>query len=358
MPTGTRTLVLVTLGMKILVLGFAAVAATILTAEPPASLRSLFGQGDASHYLAIASQGYGAPTPREYIVHPPLFPALVAAVAVAVRDVALSGLIVSAVGAVASVVLLDVLARRELGTSGAGAAWALLTFPAAHALHLPLSDSVFLAFVLGAFLSARDGRWARASLLGALATLTRAQGILLLPAIGLEALLVARRTGTIRRAWGWLALVPLAYTGYLAMNWLVTGDPFAFVGEYRAVWGKALDWPWVGMGHLLTFATDPENAWPLWWGEIVFVVVGLVATMAAAMRLPAPYTVWIGTTWLLSVSTSIIASLPRYTLAMFPLFLLLAPAMRSRRWRLALTVPGIAIQLFLAARFALGQWAY
>jgi hypothetical protein len=351
--------VLAVLGMKVLVLVVAAVTATILAGHPPESLRTLVGQWDASHYLTLASEGYGSATAApELIVHPPLFPLLVAALAIVTRDVALSGLVVTAIGAIACVLLLDRLARRDLGPAGAAAPWVLLTFPTAYALHLPLSDGVFLALALGAFLSAQDGRWAPAGAFAALATLTRVTGALLLPALAVEALLDARRTGRVRLAWAWLALIPAAYAAYLGMNWLVTGDPFAFVTAYRVAWGKQLDWPWIGIAQLFRLATDPANGGPLWWGEIVFVFGGLAAVLATALRLPPSYAVWVGGSWLLSTSTTVIASTPRYTLAMFPLFLLLAPAMRSPLWRRAITILGIALQLLLAARFVTQQWAY
>lgn len=350
---------LAALGMKALVLLVAAIAVTVVTGHPPDSLRTFVGQWDASHYLTLASEGYGPATAApELIVHPPLFPLLVAVVAVVTRDVALSGLIVTAIAAVACVLLLETLARQELGAAGAAAPWVLLTFPTAYALHLPLSDGVFLALALGAFLSARSGRWAPAGALGALATLTRVTGTLLLPALAVEALLEGRRSGRVRLAWAWLALIPFAYAVYLGMNWLVTGDPFAFVTAYRVAWGKQLDWPWVGIAQLFRLATDPANAWPLWWGEIAFVFIGLVATIASARRLAPSYAVWVGGNWLLATSTTLIASVPRYTLAMFPLFFLLAPAMRSPGWRRAITIVGLALQLLLASRFVMQQWAY
>lgn len=361
--TGTarrwRGLVLGTLGMKMVVLGMAVVSAQVLTARGPGSLLSVVAHGDAANYLAIAIHGYASSAvPTEFVVYPPLFSGMVAGAALIVRDVAASALLVTGIAAVVTVLLLDTLASREVGDREGLAALALLSFPTAYALHLPFSESVFLALTLGAFLAARVGRWGAAGILATLATLTRATGIVLLPALAAQALLEWRRTRHMHASWAWLAVIPFALVCDLAVGWLLTGDPGAFASAYSRGWGKQLDWPWVGIGNLIGFATDRTNLWQFWSLEIVFVVIGLVTTVLSAVRLALPYTVWLAISWLLFVSTTVIASVPRYTLTLFPLFFLLVDPMRSARWKRAITIPGIALQLFLVARFELGQWAF
>ena len=117
----------------------------------------------------------------------PLYPWLVGRLGSLTGDFLLSALIVSNFAALSLFILFYEVARAEgLNARQAGiAVLSLALFPTAFFLIAAYTDALFLALALGAWLSARRKRWFLASLLSGLATLTRLQGALLTPVLGL-----------------------------------------------------------------------------------------------------------------------------------------------------------------------------
>jgi len=63
--------------------------------------------------------------------------------------------------------------------------------------------------------------------------------------------------------------------------------------------------------------------------------------------------------WLLWTSTKFVLSVPRYTLVLFPAFILLARLRASRPvWGAAVAVWSLLLFALFAARFAQGYWAF
>ena len=70
------------------------------------------------------------------------------------------------------------------------------------------------------------------------------------------------------------------------------------------------------------------------------------------------YAVWMALNWLLFASQSWDISAPRYTLMMFPLFILLARLARRRAWDAAITVWSLLWLGLFASEFVRGHWAF
>jgi hypothetical protein len=62
--------------------------------------------------------------------------------------------------------------------------------------------------------------------------------------------------------------------------------------------------------------------------------------------------------WLLFASQSWDISAPRYTLTMFPLFILLAGLARRRTWDVTITVWSLLWLALFASEFVDGRWAF
>lgn len=355
------------LAVKFVVLVYGAQAFTIQRGVRTGSLYgwlAVWNQWDAPHYLDLARDGYVASgVGARWIVFYPLYPWLVRAAAFVLRDYLLAAFFVSAVASVAAALLLYRLARLDETEETARASVIfLLTFPTAYFLHIGYTESLFLALTLGAFLAARGGRWWVAGLLGALAGMTRVNGLLLAPALACEALGEYRR-GPRRWRWRWLwALSSAAGFGvYLLINYRLFGEPLAFLDAQHDYWYKHLTWPWLGVRE--TWAAlavrPPAEALMVGWQELLFVLVGLGCAVWCWARQRPSYAVWVTLNWLLWTSTSFVLSVPRYTLALFPLYLLFARAdARSRTaGALILTWSLLFAGLFIA-RFVTGHWAF
>jgi hypothetical protein len=294
------------------------------------------------------------------IVFYPLLPAAIALVRVVVGDL-LAPILVSTVALAAAVLLLYRVVATELGEVIARRAVVfLLIFPTAYVLHIGYTESLFLALACAAFLAARRRLWGRAGLAGALAALTRVNGLVLIPSLAADAWTEWRTERRWRAAWGWIGLVALGFGGYLLLNQVVYGQPFAFLEIQRDHWSKALAWPWEGIAGVVSRlgGDSAEDIAILGVAELAAIGLGLVGTMVALLRFRTSWAVWMGGNWLLFVSTAFVLSVPRYVLVMFPLFAWFA-ILAERRWLgVAIGAVSLGLLLWFSARFSIGVWAF
>ena len=236
---------------------------------------------DAPHYTDIAVFGYRAEDPGNlsspgysqvfpgdldlYIVFFPLFPWLIAAVNAVIGEPIVSAFVVATVASLFVAPLLYRLVSVDMGHRiGLWTAGFLLVFPTAYFLHIGYTESLFLSLAFGSMWLARTNRWWLAGLLAALAAMTRVNGLILAPALLVEAFLQWRADPDRRLRVAWLAIggVGIGFGVYLLVNQAVYGDPFAFSEIQRTHWYKNLTWPWVGLEGVVGYLRDenPDSA--------------------------------------------------------------------------------------------------
>ena len=360
-------LVWVMLAVKALVLLYGAQAFVVSSNRSLASLYdwlSIWNRWDAPHYLDIARAGYVAEgLEARWIVFYPLYPWLVRACAFVLQDELVSAFFVSAVASLAAGLLLYRLAELdEQDTTARASVFFMFVFPTSYFLHIGYTESLFITLSVGAFLAARVRRWWLAGLLGALAAAARVNGLLLIPALAFEAWDEYRNEGRRWRwEWLWVACVALGFGVYLLINWKVFGHPLEFLSKQEQYWSKSLTWPWVGINEAWNsiWGRGPSEAQMVGWQEFFFVLLGLALTVWSWLRLRTSYAVWMTCNWLLWTSTKFVLSVPRYTLVMFPAYILLARAATSRPvWNAVITVWSLLFLALFAARFVQGYWAF
>jgi hypothetical protein len=334
---------------------------------------------DAPHYTDIAVFGYMANDPGTltpppgysqvfpgdldlYIVFFPLYPWLVGAVNAVIGAPVAAAFVVSTVASLFVAPLLYRLVAVDLGRRiGLWAAGLLLVFPTAYFLHIGYTESLFLALAFGSLWLARTNRWWAAGAIGLLAALTRVNGLVLIPALAVEAWLQWRQHRETRLEWLAIGGVAIGFGIYLVLNWSVYGDPLAFSEIQRSHWFKDLSPPWEGIAGMIewTASADADNAFMLGWMELAFTGLGLAATVATALWLRPTWAMWMAGNWLLIVSTGFVMSVPRYSLVLFGI--VVWGAVIADRWRWAgwlLAVASSAAMAYFAWRFASGQWAF
>lgn len=355
----------IVLGSKALVLLLGGLSAYLYEGRWPATPLAWlerWNRWDAPHYLDLAQYGYQTSGEmRLWLVFYPLFPWLTRLTALLVGNALLAAFVVSTLASLATGLLLQRLAALDYPPDVARrAVWFLFIFPTGYFLHIGYTESLFLALTLASWLAARRRRWWLAGSLGALAGLTRVNGLLLLPALLVEA--ASEYRATRRWNWSWLgvALAGLGFGGYLLLNWYVTGDPWRFLEIQREHWFKTLAWPWQGMQRLIaSFHRFTELQLRIaMLQEPIFIVLGVIGTLATWRWLRPAYGVWMLGNWLLITSTSWILSVPRYTLVMFPLFVLMALLGRHWLWLLLLSLISLWGLSLFACWFAQGMWAF
>ncbi len=341
----------------------AGAAADSAGGDVSAGIAGMWFHWDPGHYLRIADVGYrSSGEDALFIVFFPLFPLLVATVGFFVRNLVVAGVIVTTASSIVSGWLLYRLVRLDKPEEDArGAVVLLFAFPTAYALFAPFSESVFLMCVLGSVYAARTGRWWLAGLAGLAASATRMVGLALVPALLVEAFVAQRRAGRTYAKLAAVCLVPVGFLSYLGINAAVHGDPFHFLGVQDEHWFQHAVAPWVPVTDALagmkgvdmnveTFLVHPAR--------LVAIAFALLVLALGWRSLRWTDRTFSAVTMLMVMSASWLISLPRYLLALYPLFTTMGRLGR-RPWLLwPVALIGFALQLFLFSRFARGMWAF
>jgi hypothetical protein len=367
----------------------------------PANLTAPFGyfgnllvaplaRWDSVWYLAIAGGGYDHEPARTAFF--PLYPLVMRGLGVIIRSDLIAGVLVSLVCFWIGLVVLYRLVALELDDERARITVMLIAFcPMAYFFSAVYSESLFLALSVGCIYQARTGRWAAAGALGALAAASRNSGVMLLVPVVLLYLYGPRAdrpvpVGPARDGWRlllprhrpridvvWIALIPAglaAYVGWLALK---TGNGLApfhaqqvwfrqFAGPFGGIWNGAVA-AWDGLRQLihgppppLYFTKAGGNALTVAGQNLMlfgFLVLGAIACVAAFRRLPVAYGAYAVASLAMPLSYPVgpqpLASLPRYEVVLFPLFMAAASWVQRRRITLhAVASMAVLLGLFTA----------
>jgi len=325
-----------------------------------------FARWDSVWYLAIARYGYGHTVANTAFF--PLYPLVISTLGGVLGSDLLAGILVSLTAFAAGLALLHRLAGLDLDREQSDLTLSLLAFcPVAFFFSAVYSESLYLLLSVGCVLAARRGRWAVAGVLGGLAAASRNSGVMLVVPVVILFLYGPRsdRPGPAARwasgglsswrrllprhpptpALAWVALIPLglaAYIAYLAIN---TGDGLApfhaqavwfrqFAGPFGGVWSGAVA-AWDGLRQLLhgppppLYFTKAGGDPMLVAGQNLmlfgFLVLGVLATVGVFRTLPFAYGAYVVASLAMPLSYPVIpqplASLPRYEVVLFPLFM-------------------------------------
>jgi hypothetical protein len=344
---------------------------------------------DSAWYLWIAHLGYYTRASTAFF---PLYPLLMRAGTALFGSEIVVGALVSLGSMLLGLVGLYRLIALDLSEREARLTVVLVAFfPTAFFFSAVYTESLYLALSVGAIYAARLDRWAWAGVLGALATATRSDGILIMIPLALLYLYGPRADTPASHTAGWwrprhrptrsalwLLLVPvglLAFMGYLA---IAHNEPFAPFQAEDLYWGRQFAGPFGAVWDAFrALASDVRGVWsgsskgtgsldPLTvadhglidMGFLVFAAVGLFASWR---RIPFAYFAY--AVALLAESLSYptrvepLASFPRYVLVIFPIFIGWAVLLAHRR-RLTFGVLGVSALGLAACSGLWTMWAW
>jgi hypothetical protein len=270
---------------------------------------------------------------------------------------AVVGIVVANLALLLALLGLVGLARLDFGADvGGRVGLYLLVFPASVFLSAVYPQSLLLAAAAGSFLAARRGAWWMAGILGAVAALARAYGVVLLVPLGYELWRQTRgaRPGARVAAAAPLALVPLAVLAWAGFVGWQYGSPQALVEAQRA-WGRAPTAPW----QIFEPYVSGYNSVYGYRGtflDLGFLVLYALGTVATWRLLPRSYALLATALFLVPLATGSTQSMMRLLLENFPLFLVLALAGRARPFDAAYLVLGMGFATVFAVMFALHYW--
>jgi hypothetical protein len=245
----------------------------------------------------------------------------------------LGGIVVSWVAFALAMIAIYHLARLDLEASRARRAVLLATiFPFAFFFGVVYTESVFLLFTVASFYFFRTRRWVLGGLCGAIATATRVNGILMLPAL---AWIAWRNAGPNTRdramALTGLALVTGGIGAYSLYVYRLTGNPLE--------WARSIErWnyypggtPWWALARLVqTLSTHPyqyfvsERLAPYDTLNGLTALIFVIAVPFVWRRLGAGYGLFMAANLWLPLSSGQYEGLGRYCAVLFPFFIWLA----------------------------------
>ena len=304
---------------------------------------------DAWHYVNLAEMGYAGYTENGqhlFLVFFPLYPWLVRLVSAVTGNTMAAGLLVSFLCYASGCVYLYKLAAWELGREAARRTVLFLSvFPYAFFFGGVMTEGLFLLTTAASLWHIRRHRWWRAGLWGALASMTRMHGLLLIGAAGAELVEHLGRfdwKAILRR----LPAVLLPAAGslvYLGLNAAVTGDPFAFT-VMQEHWSQGFCW----ISDTLWYVLENARSYPtvsiryeIWIPTLAMFPLFFALLCYAWKRFRSMYTLYAFVYLVLNYSLSWLLSAGRYLSCALPFFLFAAALTEKRPWLTALLAGGM-----------------
>jgi hypothetical protein len=324
----------------------------------PSVFWDAFTRYDAGWYYQIAANGYrfvaGGPAvglgKAGKIAFFPVYPLLMRYVGRLFGDTPadpyLGGIAVSWLAFALALIAVTALARLDLPARRAEhAALLIAVFPFAFFYGLVYTEALFLLFTVVSFYGFRTRRWILGGICGGLATATRVNGILMLPALAWIAWRGSEPNARDRAAAAiGLALVACGVGAYSMYVYTLTGNPFEWAASIQR-WGYYPGGsPWMApvrlvrmlVTHPYRYLTGDRMA-PY---DTLYGLAGICFVIAIPFvwrRLGAGYGLFMLLNLYLPLSSGAFEGVGRYCAVLFPCFIWLA-SIRSRAVTMGLVV--------------------
>jgi Gpi18-like mannosyltransferase len=297
-------------------------------------LLAVWGRWDAVHYLEISERGYYG-TDMAFF---PLYPLLVHLAARFVGSALIAGLLISNATFFFGLLYFYKLVEHQFTRAVARRAiFYVSIFPTAIFFSAVYTESLFFALTVASFYYIREHKWVVAGFIGALAALTRSEGVLLLVPFAIEVFSSAQTMGFRRffteprrlaRIAAGIVLIPVGLMLYMAWLWVLNGDPLYF-SHVQTHWNRHFAAPWVSFSHafkILHIARE-HHATEIFANqciEIAFTVLMIAVLAGGLRRLRPSFAAYMALSILAPLCTSSLMSMPRFALVLFPMFVVLA----------------------------------
>jgi Gpi18-like mannosyltransferase len=325
---------------------------------------------DTGHFMTIATHGYIDWWRTAFF---PLYPLMIHLFNYLADNPTLAALTVSNLaGFGVLVVLYRLIAEDFDGEQATRTILYYATFPTAFFLAAGYSESLFMLLALLSFYAMRRGRWWQAGLWGCLASLTREAGLALVIPFAYEYL--RQHDFQLRRlrlnVLGGLG-IPLGIGLFSAYCYLLFHDPLAFSHAER-LWDRSLQLPWLAITTTLMDLVQHHNHLDFLTIHrlIDLALLGFILTLVVLafigpwrlQRSHLSYALYAAGACLLFLLVPAVGdyptmSMPRYALAAFPAFVILAAAGKQEVFRIHYLIISVGLLAFSLFQFLLGQWA-
>lgn len=290
-------------------------------------LEDIWARCDSPRYLHIAENGYLATGEYNDIINIafyPLYPLLIYLFHFIFGNYFYSAIFVSFISLVVAcfyfykLLLLD----YDTETSQRTVKYFLI-YPFSIFLSAVYTESTFMALSLMCIYYMRKKNWPACGLFGLLAAFCRTQGILLLIPVVYEIVLDLWKN----RKWDFKYLfaftIPMGYGAYLALNKIITGDWFKFM-EYQAYyWRHEFTWFHNSLKETLDYILmgDTMRNMVNWIPQFLMFFISIILLIVFVNKIRTSYILYAFSFIIISYSTTLLLSGPRYLIGAFPLFI-------------------------------------
>lgn len=310
---------------------------------------------DGLWYLEIVRNGYPRSIPPDVTYFQeearaaffPLYPIIARAVdTILPGGDTLAALVTNLVLGAVAVVLVGLLARRIFDTSTAMYSMMLFAvFPGSFVMSFAYAETVLIVFAALCLLFLIDERWLLAGLAAALATATRPNGLAVVAACVVAAVLAIRH----RRQWGSLIAVVLSPLGFIAFQLYLmvhTDERLAWFRVQSQAWDEGTSFGLTAITHMIDFVraplASPTDA------ITTITVLALVAALWITWKqpIPAPALAYSLVIVALMLVPDTVTARPRFLFTAFPLFIAVAAWLPRREravWEIVLIIGGAGL---------------
>jgi len=322
---------------------------------------------DANHYISIAAYGYQTVgDARNFIVFFPLYPFFIRLFSYIFRDYVIAAYVVSNVSAAISGYFLYLLVKDEYDEATAYRALKYyLIFPFSFFLLTPMSESLFMMFLLGTVYFARKKKWLLCGIFGYACALSRLLGVLVAIPVFIEAVMdltdkfrssnqgINTYLNPFKKIWAKLAgliMILLGLGTYLYINYRVHGDWFKFLEFQENHWhNKAQRFDITLKSTLEYFLSDGYNlnfklgvSIP----NMLMFIVGVIIIWYAIAKMRPAHGAFLVAYMLLAYSPSWLLSGGRYMIGAYPLYIAFSRISRNRAVDIVLTFINLLLLIF------------
>ena len=285
---------------------------------------------DGKWYFAIIRDSYPSHVPAhvtfdDYQARTAFFPVYPAIVRWADKilpgsDV-FAGLFVNLVLGAAAVLLVGVLARNFFDDRVAYRSMLLVAlFPGSFVLSFTYSEATLIVVAAACLLCLQHKQWLAAGILASIGGATRANGIALIAACGVAALIAIVQD----RRWRSLiapAIAPIGFVGFHLFLWRRTGEKLVWFRTQSEAWHEGTSFGVTALRNTVDAFTRPLSSPTDIITAVSFISTLILVYMAYRKRLPWPVAAYTFVVLVLMLSPSTVTARPRFLYTAFPLLI-------------------------------------
>ena len=233
------------------------------------------------------------------------------------------------------IVLVGLLARHWFGDRAARPAMVVMAFfPGSFVLSFAYSEALLLTLAAACLLAISHERWLLAGVFAAVGTATRPNGIALVAATFVAAVIVVRRS----RRWSALVAPLLAPIGFLVYQWWIdrhAGESRVWFRVQGEAWKEGASFGLTAIRNTLEAFTKPLTSPTDLITAVAFLATIAVVWIAWRVRLPLPAAAYSAIIVALMLLPATVTARPRFLFTAFPLFIAVAVWLdddRRRHW--------------------------